>query len=332
MDKSYARRLALNSAIFKSPYWVLSVDDVGHENYMPVGRGVPSSPSCGKWFGVRVCDNEEGHKGLSLGGEDATGMVVVHNRHWFCNRSGCPVCFIKGYSVRRARAITSRLEEGERRGFGEIEHILVSVPVSDYGLEEDVLRKKCRAVLKNRGVVGASMVFHGYRVDDERGVLVWRPHYHAFGFIEGGYTKCRECPRKWNCLKGCGGFDDRAWQSFQRDGYFVKVFSRRKKSYYDGEKRNIFGTAFYQLNHATKRIGVKRFHIVTYFGVVGNRKFATPKVVSEVKCPLCGEEMVKSVYIGSRPFIKNVGHPDYKSVFLRQKFNEFGEPNFIEKG
>ena len=87
-----------------------------------------------------------------------------------------------------------------------------------HGLSESALRKKCRDVLFDRGIVGGSMIFHGYRVDKERDVLAWRPHYHALAFIEGGYARCRNCSRKWNCLKGCGGFDDRAWQAF----YYIR--------------------------------------------------------------------------------------------------------------
>lgn len=331
-NKSYLRRLALNSQIFKSSYFVLLVDDKGHENYLPVGRGVKSSSMCGKWTHLNLCRNVEGHAGLSLNGEDATGQGVVHHSHLFCNRALCPVCFIRGYSVRRARSVTSRLEEGVRRGLGvEVEHVMVSISPSDYALEEDVLRVKARSILKSLGVSGSSMIFHGFRVDKKRQVLAWGAHYHAFSYVGKSGYECRLCARKSNCSKDCDGFDARAWKSFQSNNYYVKVFSERAKSRYDGEKKNVFGSVFYALNHATKRIGIKGSHIVTYFGVVANRKFATPKVVSEVKCPLCNEVMVSSVYVGSCPFVKELGDPNYKPVVLRPLFNENGESNFIDK-
>ena len=53
-DKSYLRRLSLNKAISTNPYWFLPVDDKGHENFMPVGRGVPSSDWCGRYRGLLV--------------------------------------------------------------------------------------------------------------------------------------------------------------------------------------------------------------------------------------------------------------------------------------
>jgi len=174
------------------------------------------------------------------------------------------------------------------------------------------------------------MIFHGYSKNRERSALVWRPHYHFLGFVEGGYT-CRGCKRKSNCLKDCDGFDARAWKAFQKDGYYVKVLSERKKSYYD-DKPNVFGTALYQAHHATVRIGIGRMHVVTWLGVCGNRKYATPKVVSVDKCPICSDEMVRSVFVGERYIVKDVGHPDYKPFWACAEFDEFGEPNFIDKG
>ena len=87
MDKSFSRRLRLNSAILKNPYWFLPVDDVGHSNYEPVGRGLRSSPFCGKHVGFDVCKNVEGHNGVSVGGADCTGKVVVRHKHMWCHKS-----------------------------------------------------------------------------------------------------------------------------------------------------------------------------------------------------------------------------------------------------
>jgi len=232
--------------------------------------------------------------------------------------------------MRRARSITSRLEEGVKRGFGKVEHIVVSPSVVDHSLSESELRKKCRAVLFDRGISGGEMTFHGYAKNRERTALVWRPHYHFLGFVEGGYDECRFCYHKSNCLKGCGGFDDRAWQAFQKDGYYVRVFRERKKSFYD-DKPNVFGTAFYQAHHATVRIGIGRMHVVTWFGVCGNRKYSAPSVLSVDKCPVCKDEMVRSVFLHPERIVKDVGSPDYKPFWACSEFDEFGEPNFIDK-
>ena len=331
MDKSFARRRRLNSAIVKSPYWVLPVDDKGHENYIPVGRGVVSSPSCAKHIGINICDNMEGHKGVSVNGKDCTDMVVIRHRHMWCKKSACPRCFIRGWSVRRARSISARLEEGVKRGFGKVEHIVVSPSVAYHGLSEAVLRKRCRDALFDRGVYGGSMIFHGYRVDKKRQVLVYSPHYHFLGFILGGFDRCRECVHVREDCASCDGFKGKEMRGFAKDGILVKVMAERETSYVDG-KPNAFGTAFYHLNHATIRVGVKRFHSVTWMGVCGNRKYATPKVESEVTCPACGDVMKRSVYVGFRPFVKDVGSPDYEAISLRPKFGLDGSPNFFDKG
>lgn len=321
VNRSFSRRLRLNRAILKSPYWVLPVDDVGHNNYQPVGRGLRSSVVCGRWMSFSVCKNVEGHKGISLGGTDCTGKVVVRHNHMWCHKSSCPVCFIRGWSVRGARNIEGRFVKADNLGLGKVEHILVSVAVADRDLPESVMRKKCRLALFDRGIIGGCMIFHGYRIDKKRDVLVWSPHYHVLGFVVGGYARCRECERKWNCLKGCGDFDDRAWQGYEKDGYYVKVFAERK---------TIFGTAHYQLNHATIRVGIVRFHAVTWFGSCGNCKFKSANVDVEVLCPVCESEMVKSVYMGKRHIVKNVGHVDYVSLFVDDEFDENGEPNYID--
>jgi hypothetical protein len=52
-------------------------------------------------------------------------------------------------------------------------------------------------------------------------------------------------------------------QNFLKDGYVVKVLGKRK---------TVFGTAWYQLHHATIRLGIKRFQSVTWFGNMGYRK------------------------------------------------------------
>ena len=321
-NRSLDERVRLNRQILKNPYWFFPVADVGHSNFMPVGRGVKSSPLCGKHVGYDVCKNVEGHKGVSVSGVDWTGKIGVRHRHMWCHRSGCPVCFIRGWSVREARSITSRVEEGIKRGLGKIEHVVVSVAVADRDLSESVFRKKCRDALFDRGVLGGGMTFHGYRVDKKRDVLVWSPHYHTLGFILGGFDRCRVCVHVREDCASCDGLKGKEVRGYARDKYLVKVLAERK---------TVFGTAWYNLNHATVRIGIKRFHVVTWFGVCGNRKYATPKVKSEVICPACGEEMVRSVYVGSRYIVKDVGHPDYVSVFPFDEFGLDGAPNFIDR-
>jgi hypothetical protein len=323
-ERSLANRVSLNRAILTNKYWYFPVDDKGHEDFEPVGRGAKSSELCGKWQSFAVCKNVEGHKGVFIHGVDCSDKVVVAHKHWWCHKATCPVCFARGWAVRGARNIQARLEVGVKRGLGEVEHMSVSIPREDYGLPEAVLRVKSRLALSVRGVVAGCMIFHGYRLDRERGVLVWSPHYHVLGFIRGGYARCRECYRKWNCLKGCGGFDDKNHYQFLEDGYFIKVF---------GERITVFGTAWYQMNHSTVRVSfLKRFHAVTYFGACGNRKYSSSEFImpAEDVCPACGGEMTKSAYRGRRKIARNVGDANYRAWFVDDELDENGEPNYVE--
>jgi len=322
--RSFDLRLSLNRQILENPYWMLPYDDVGHEEFMPVGRGVVSSSTCGDWRSLSVCYNVEGHKDKFLNGVSVTGKVVVRHNHWWCNRSSCPKCFIRGWSVRQARSIEGRFITAVNRGFGKVEHTMVSVAVADRDLSESVMRKKCRDALFDRGVFGGCMIFHGFRRSKDGDVLVFSPHYHSLSFItNGGFDRCRECVHTREDCAVCDGFKGRETRGYKKDGYLVKVLAERK---------TVFGTAFYQLHHATVRIGIKRFHCVTWFGSCGNRKFKSKKQMVEILCPVCEEEMVRRVYVGKRHLVKDVGHRDYMACFLIDVLDDDGNPNFIEVG
>jgi len=311
-ERSLAERVSLNRQILENPYWFLPVDDKGHENYMPVGRGVKSSDFCGAHVGYDVCKDVEAHKGVVKDGVDYTDTIAVRHKHLWCKNSGCFVCFIRGWSVRGARFIEGRLDLAVQRGFGEVLHMVVSAPEKDYGLSEKALRQKCRLALAVRGIVGGAMLFHGYRIARGRKVLTWGVHYHSMAFLHGGYDRCRNCEDRvcegYGNEGKCDGFEAVTRQEFKKDGYIVKVLPKRK---------TVFGTAWYQLHHSTVRLGIKRFHVVTWFGRCGynNFKSAGLKPKSEVTCFICGGEMTKHFYMGNRRIPKNVGDVDYKPCF-----------------
>lgn len=323
-SEGYQRRLAervrMNHAILKNKYWYLPVDDKGHENYMPVGRGVPSSPDCARWASFSVCKNVEGHDGVVLGGSDCTGKVVVRHNHLWCKKPSCPICFIRGWSPRVARSIAGRLVEGEKRGFGKVEHIVSSCCVADRDLPEHVLRARCRKALVDRGVSGSVMIFHAYREDRERHVLVWSPHYHIMGFLKGGY-RCRDCRQQF-CSK-CDGFEGLTRRLNASDGFIVRVL---------GKRQTVVGTAFYQANHASLRLGVRRFHCFTWWGNCSCSKFKAEKLKAEILCPVCHNEMSRCAYVGKRRVVKDVGSADYVRVFGDDEFDASGAPNYVELG
>jgi hypothetical protein len=317
--RSFSRRLRLNSQILKNKYWFLPVNDVGHENYQPVGRGVPSSDFCARWVSFSVCKNVEGHKGVSLAGTDCTGKVVVRHNHMWCSKSSCPVCFIRGWSTREARSIAGRFVEGDKRGLGKVEHIMVSPSVVDRDLPESVLRVKCRKALVDRGVVGGCMIFHGFREGKDREALVWSPHFHCLGYILGGYS-CRNCSSA-KCLSCKSGFEAVTRRLNEKDGCVVRVL---------GERKTVVGTAWYQLNHSTIRVGMKRFQSVTWFGSVSYCKFKSEKVKTESLCPACDGEMARCFHMGNRYIVKDVGSADYVPLFVDDEFDVSGLPNYVD--
>jgi predicted Zn-ribbon and HTH transcriptional regulator len=320
---SVSERARLNRAILENDYWTLPVDDKGHENFMPVDRGARTSNLCGKWLSFQVCDHKELHEGVMVDGIDCTGKIVVSHSHLWCHKSSCPVCFIRGWSVREARNIEGRLKVASERGFGDVEHLTVSVPVEDYGLSEEVLRRKSRMALLVRGVLGGAMIFHGYRKDRSRGVLSWSPHYHVLGFVRGGFDVCRDCVHDRGDCASCSFFKGREVREYAKDKYLVKVLEKRK---------TVIGTAFYQLNQATIRVGIKRFHVATWFGVCGYSKLKGKKLKAVATCPACHSEMVKKVHWGKRVIAKDIGDPEYLEWFVDDEFDSSGLPNYVDAG
>lgn len=322
VDKSFSRRLALNHAILKNNYWILPVDNVGHESYVPVGRGAVTSEVCGRWVGFDVCMDTAGHEGVFVEGVDCTGKHILRHRHLWCHSAQCPVCFNRGWAVRVARNGEGRVLTAEKRGLGSAEHFSVSPPVADRNLPEHIQRERARKAMADRGITWGCMIFHGFRPNRETRTLVWSTHYHTVGYAPA-LEKCRNCHKVCSENKGCGGFVDRNYRCFEKDGYIVKVHDKRK---------TIFGTIFYQANHATVHVGLKRFHIISWFGLVSNRKFRSEPRMSESKCPACGQEMSKGFYVGKEYFAKNVGDPLYCPWIAVDPFDEDGKPNTVDAG
>lgn len=320
-NRSLSERVRLNRAILKNPYWYLPIDDVGDESYQPVGRGVKGSNVCGSWVRLMGCRQKELHHGVHVGSVNCTGKVVLRHQHLWCHKSSCPVCFARGWAVREARSIEGRFIEADKRGFGKVEHISVSVPFEDFGWSESALRVKCRTALLARGVLGGCMIFHGFRIDRSRRVLVGGAHYHVLGYIEGGFDVCRDCVHELGDCRSCTSFKGREVREYEKDICIVKVLDERK---------TVFGTAWYQLNHSTVRTNVKRPHACTWFGVCSYRKLLVKVDKRKSLCPICGEDLVKLHYLGGRCIVKKRTSPDYVGSFIDDLVDIDGFPIWVE--
>ena len=108
-----------------------------------------------------------------------------------------------------------------------------------------------------------------------------------------------------------------------------------------GKRETVIGTASYLLSHATQRVGLKRFNIVSYFGVCANKKMKSRDVEAVHACLVCASvgvhNVMKRVNHWGKEFIAtNLGDPEYKSVFASDEFDGSNLLNFpyssVERG
>jgi hypothetical protein len=276
-------------------------------DYELVGHGKQTNAECGKFKRFDGCLNIELHNQVRWFYPDLKkDAVYVRSVYYSCDKPTCPVCFKYGWAVRQATRMEMRLKEASKR-YGLVEHIVVSVPMEEYGLSLEDLRKRAVKIMKNRGIIGGSMIFHAFRYRNRyvaRKTCLpigwyWNPHFHVFGFIGGeGYGKCRNCvfnPEimyNWDRCKGCNGFEGLTRREYEKDGYIVKVLAKRK---------TVGGTAWYQLNHASIKRGSKTSHAATWFGVCSYRKLRLingKDVGVKHKCPICSCDLVRVRYLG----------------------------------
>jgi hypothetical protein len=94
-----------------------------------------------------------------------------------------------------------------------------------------------------------------------------------------------------------------------KDGYVVKVASAGE------ERKSIFGTAVYELGHATYDDSMKNFRIVVWFGSCSSRQLKGVKVeLPHAVCGICGAELRRVMYTG-----RNVNLVDMKREISKSK-------------
>jgi len=297
---------------------LLSMLDV----YPNCGGGDITTDFCDNFSSWYRCDRVDLHERIGvILGKDYGKKVFAQKLHFNCGKWTCPACYLR-VALREAGKMTARLEAmskilKEAGESYEIEHIVVSLSPDDYGIsDEKVLRAKKIKALADLGIVDGGLLFHGSRhrrYERIKGVIFrqiatdWSPHGHFMGFVPKGY-KCRDCDHKNRCVAGCGGFDDRRWQYYKDTGIYVKVLYEKRKS--------VFWTCAYQLNHISIKKDAKRVHTVTWLGKCSTRKLHIAVEKKKLKCPICGYELKKSIYIGKKYHATDRGSPDYVSCSL----------------
>lgn len=284
-------------------------------DFQLVGNGEVTNVFCGKYMRLKGCLRVDLHNLITLDGKNFKNKVFSRKVHHWCNKPSCPVCFKSGWAIREAGNIEGRLAEAGKR-FGLVEHVVASVPVRDYALSFEVLRGKVVKVLFGCGVVGGVLIFHGFRYN-LRKHWYWSPHFHVLGFILGGYARCRHC-KGGNCY-ACDGFEGRTYRAFRENGYIIKALGKRK---------TVFGTAWYQLNHASIKRGVVRFHVATWFGCCSYRKLKVTVEKRKALCPICQHDLVGIRYFGVKRIVMDRSSPEYR----RDSFEDYEEDGRVVWG
>jgi hypothetical protein len=212
---------------------------------------------------------------------------------------------------------------------GDVEHLSASVPKKDYSLGFDVLCKKGVLALKASGVPSGCVIFHGHRKNYDTHKLEWKPHFHSLAYIEGGY-RCRSCEFLGHtsrrvfcgCKDFCDGFEQRTRRAHVSDGWIVSL--AKNENGVVEKRKDIFGTAWYQLEHSSKKVGAKRFQIVRWFGALSTRKLKTVRRPMEHLCCVCGGFMELAYLIGVEPIVANRGEKGFLKNFVTDHVEDEG--------
>lgn len=153
-------------------------------NLQVVGNGwEKTTDDCGKYKHIKGCLRVDLHNIVTLDGKDYRGKVYVRLVHTSCYNWRCKTCY-KSVAAREARNVEKRINEHVRLHGGVPEHIILSVPRSDWGLDLGVLRRKAEKVAESCGVIGACDIFHHARYANAEEARVkgvpfgWRLGFH----------------------------------------------------------------------------------------------------------------------------------------------------------
>ena len=225
-------------------------------------------------------------------------QALIQRTKLSCFRSACEYCWMEKWLARESRRATLRIENyqkvikkiGKTRFTNPI-HVIVSPSWKDKFVRYDLLKKRCRELLDEAGIVGGLMIYHPFSLDKKKMIWISRPHFHVIGFGWVHDTK-----------KIC---DENGW-----------VIKNK------GVRKSLYSTIYYQLSHA----GVSdNIHSVTWFGELGYRsKYAEQiKVENEEPndyCEFCGQILVNAEFRATdRPppdveFVGLVDHLDWKAT------------------
>jgi hypothetical protein len=256
----------------------------------------------------------------SIGGDD-----FYHNNVTNCHSYRCRLCWKFGWCVIRAKVIESRFLTAEKvlgLPAKDVEHLSASVPKRLYNLSPQEMAREAILALRRSGVLGGVNILHPFRKDLKRRDLFPSFHYHCLGYIQGGYDRCRNCIKVGHCWD-CDGFEGVTRREHKVDGWIVSLAKNEKGVV---EKRaSLFGSAWYQCEHSGFKVGVRRFQIVEWWGVVAKRKFRTVLKPIEHRCGVCKNRLTPSYLpFGTEPIVANRGERGFLKNFTLPHVDDDG--------
>jgi len=222
-------------------------------------------------------------------------QALIQHTKLSCFRSACEYCWLEKWLARESRRATLRIENyqkvikqiGKTRFTNPI-HVIISPSWNDKFMRFDLLKKKCRRLADEAGIVGGLLIYHPFKLDKKKGKWVSMPHFHLIGF---------------------GWLLDNN-KNMNKDGWVIKN---------KGVRESLHSTIYYQLSHA----GVSdNIHSITWFGELGYRsKYAGQiKVENEESndyCEFCGNILVNAKFVPTdkpppdKEFVGLVDHLDW---------------------
>lgn len=295
-----------------------------HGDFQLVGHGRQTNSYCGKFHTYKGCIRVDLHNIMTLDGVNYAGKVFIRKVRYSCGKPSCPVCYKHGWANRQARRIEARLEKASKR-FGQVEHIICSVPIKSYSLPMKSLRIQALKALKIRGCFGGVLIFHAFRYNPSK-LWYWAPHFHVLGYLFGDkkYSRCRGCHKR-NTLfctappYNCTGFEAWTRKCNEKDGYIVKI--ALDKHGQPSKRDSIHGSAWYQLHHSSIKKDSVRFHVATWFGTCSYRNLKVTAEMRKDVCPLCKHELVDLEYFGAKHFNLEFGSLDFE----RDSYEDYEE-------
>jgi len=234
--------------------------------------------------------------------QDHRGKTFVKKFQQGCFRASCKHCWLRKWLARESNRATRRTENfihvKKSHGFREPKpiHVIISPPWKEKFASFDVLKKRCRELLKEAGIVGGLLLYHPF--DFKKDAQKWqvRPHFHLVGF----------------------GWVVNTVKISKKDGWVIK----NKKT-----RDSVHSTIYYLLSHCGIAKGVQS---VSWFGDLGYRsKYASEiKVVDDTEesnsCPYCKLPLVFLTFVGQdRPPPPDI---EFEALLNRRDWIECDSP------